>query len=595
MTDKIKTAVPSGYLRMPDSSLEWAISGITEVPATGLSIFFGDSNVKNTSRYTTEMSKVAEASTDESVSEHFNRRAVAAAYYSVICRLGKVVTDFAEYEEKYINYRKVKKELQLYSSTWRNFNSLITYLVSQGEFDSEQEAEDYLADIVAQQSREAVTENKVAVKKIKRADDNWDDYQVTVSNTSPQAYSSVKAGVRVRSNNTDTDEYKAIMQMIYEDEDIEEFYPYGVPVVVGSQEGLYEMGEYIESVEDDDLKIAKRRYNSSSTVWTISREEESCLALYDGEGNPHLADIRYDESGRAATVPIVIYRAGDEKSEEEGWNAFLSIYHYYDGWKVDGLTFSSDDGTERSFYPMDSEWLSDCSFAPSTLIYDINYDYEFNIPISTFSPIDITKESWGISFDEIELSEFEDINAYYSYYYIEDVYSDEVDITQLFSDADEAAKNGEYAYDLSLADAVAEPIIFDGIVRKPVLTLTVNGRQLIEGEDYKVVNVPYTKLGEGFLTVYGLGDYVGSKDVSYEILPEAILGDVDGDGTVTILDATCIQRYLVSIALPFEIDKTIADADEDGEISIIDATQIQRWLASLPCSENIGNPIKKLS
>ena len=69
------------------------------------------------------------------------------------------------------------------------------------------------------------------------------------------------------------------------------------------------------------------------------------------------------------------------------------------------------------------------------------------------------------------------------------------------------------------------------------------------------------------------------------------LGDVDGDGEVTIIDATCIQRKLASIPTARFIDKA-ADADGDGSLSIIDATTIQRWLANLPSNDNVGKPIK---
>lgn len=31
-----------------------------------------------------------------------------------------------------------------------------------------------------------------------------------------------------------------------------------------------------------------------------------------------------------------------------------------------------------------------------------------------------------------------------------------------------------------------------------------------------------------------------------------------------------------------------ADADQDGSVTIIDATAIQRWLVQLPSNENIG-------
>ena len=76
---------------------------------------------------------------------------------------------------------------------------------------------------------------------------------------------------------------------------------------------------------------------------------------------------------------------------------------------------------------------------------------------------------------------------------------------------------------------------------------------------------------------------------------EPLLGDVDSDDTVTILDATFIQRKLASIPIPFEFNEIIADTDGDGSVSIIDATYIQRWLASLKTNENIGKPISDAS
>ena len=73
-------------------------------------------------------------------------------------------------------------------------------------------------------------------------------------------------------------------------------------------------------------------------------------------------------------------------------------------------------------------------------------------------------------------------------------------------------------------------------------------------------------------------------------IPEIILllGDVDGDKAVTIIDATYIQRSLASIPIPFEMDSYVADTDGDGTVTILDATYIQRWLANLKSNELIG-------
>ena len=36
----------------------------------------------------------------------------------------------------------------------------------------------------------------------------------------------------------------------------------------------------------------------------------------------------------------------------------------------------------------------------------------------------------------------------------------------------------------------------------------------------------------------------------------------------------------------------LGDIDQDGEITIMDATFIQRWLADLPSNDSIGKPMK---
>lgn len=59
------------------------------------------------------------------------------------------------------------------------------------------------------------------------------------------------------------------------------------------------------------------------------------------------------------------------------------------------------------------------------------------------------------------------------------------------------------------------------------------------------------------------------------------LGDADGDETVTITDASTIQRNLAGIPTDNGFSKLAADVDGNGEIEITDATYILRWLAAL--------------
>ena len=58
------------------------------------------------------------------------------------------------------------------------------------------------------------------------------------------------------------------------------------------------------------------------------------------------------------------------------------------------------------------------------------------------------------------------------------------------------------------------------------------------------------------------------------------VGDVDGDGFITIIDATLIQKHLASL-VKLEKDALIqADADRDSKVTILDTVTIQKYLAS---------------
>lgn len=59
-------------------------------------------------------------------------------------------------------------------------------------------------------------------------------------------------------------------------------------------------------------------------------------------------------------------------------------------------------------------------------------------------------------------------------------------------------------------------------------------------------------------------------------------GDVDRDYSVTILDATLIQRFLAYMREPDELQEVLGDADGDGRMTVLDVTAIQRMLAGMP-------------
>lgn len=62
---------------------------------------------------------------------------------------------------------------------------------------------------------------------------------------------------------------------------------------------------------------------------------------------------------------------------------------------------------------------------------------------------------------------------------------------------------------------------------------------------------------------------------------EFILGDVDGDFKVSVMDATLIQMYMAQTHNLTDDQLKRANTDKDSIVSIMDATQIQRFVAQL--------------
>ena len=76
----------------------------------------------------------------------------------------------------------------------------------------------------------------------------------------------------------------------------------------------------------------------------------------------------------------------------------------------------------------------------------------------------------------------------------------------------------------------------------------------------------------GIAVIYDV-DKIGQKTT--------LIGDTDLNGEIMILDATYIQRYLVSLQKLSPQALAAADADQDKSVTILDATAIQRYLAGL--------------
>ena len=69
-----------------------------------------------------------------------------------------------------------------------------------------------------------------------------------------------------------------------------------------------------------------------------------------------------------------------------------------------------------------------------------------------------------------------------------------------------------------------------------------------------------------------------------------ILGDVDSDGEVTVMDALAMQKYVADKPVS-NFNEAVADINNDGEINITDTILIQKYTAGRSVDYPIGEPI----
>lgn len=149
------------------------------------------------------------------------------------------------------------------------------------------------------------------------------------------------------------------------------------------------------------------------------------------------------------------------------------------------------------------------------------------------------------------------------------------------NDSEKWVGDDDPAFTCSAVDAEGDPIVVN------TLGLTFTREEGEEPGEYAI-----------YVPEIGNANYVLNADASTEgkltvKKPESyILGDVDGDGNVTSIDATFIQRYLANTSVDaIDFDYLAADVDGDGNVTSMDATFIQRYLAVMKRAYPIGEPI----
>ena len=76
---------------------------------------------------------------------------------------------------------------------------------------------------------------------------------------------------------------------------------------------------------------------------------------------------------------------------------------------------------------------------------------------------------------------------------------------------------------------------------------------------------------------YGDKTVVSEEVQVIEATTTALLGDVNADGRVNVLDTTIVQKYVAGFVQLTDEELTIANVNKDARVNVIDATQIQKY------------------
>ena len=156
--------------------------------------------------------------------------------------------------------------------------------------------------------------------------------------------------------------------------------------------------------------------------------------------------------------------------------------------------------------------------------------------------------------------------SYQGYLYAQAVITDS-DGTEIFRNTDIYNYGGLPPY---YSSALGYMTADDLAAGDYVMTFTVN-------PDHSAENVP----AEAYF-------YNNTVSVPFKVRDSYLLGDYDGDGSITVMDATGIQRTLASYTVNVDdIAPVRGDSNGDG-LDIMDATAIQRFIADYTMTLPMG-------
>jgi hypothetical protein len=281
-----------------------------------------------------------------------------------------------------------------------------------------------------------------------------------------------------------------------------------------------------------------------------------------------------DESTTEEYVSVVFqFKKGDQfkiVSTSDG----VAINGYYPDGIDNNVTIEEDGFYSIFFRPAgdgEENWIPMAS-DPSKKVINVKFEY----PVDQ-TPTELPTEAGTEEPEALYKEKFDQYIAHYmaqTLYYNEEFYHKD--------------QNGDT--DWALISAYSNAV-------QPIGIFYIIGNRAIKGDNAYVpfdfgCGIYDVKKDQFFdITQVNLDDYDGLEEVFNGTKFGKLIGDIDKDNQITILDATGIQKCLASIN-PFPEDDFInapegspimyySDYDRDGQRTVLDATHIQKHLAGI--------------
>lgn len=122
--------------------------------------------------------------------------------------------------------------------------------------------------------------------------------------------------------------------------------------------------------------------------------------------------------------------------------------------------------------------------------------------------------------------------------------------------------------------------VLSGVTEGTTVDTFKSNFTLSEGQTVKVYDKDGKEKSSGIINTSDVVKVsTGSSSVSS--FSVSMLGDIDGDGTVSIVDLVLVRKHLLGLNNLSEVYYTSADTDKDGDVTIVDLVLIRKHLLNL--------------